>query len=371
MGRQATGRRDLGSRRCRRGLLARRCTGRSQPLVRGHVDGRRLGVSRGRVGAHWLRACVLVAAARQSVRSAARDCWLRLVPPRVEQPRSWLGARLHGRPVPVRRVPAARRTRRARLPRRPPRLGSRAPRGRDRLRRGPARPRPPARAVLRPAGSGLQQCPRNLLAVSDGAGLWTDLNRVGLYGGIAWALALTVLAAWRLIRASSWARPVFAAGAVYLGLVATWFAASLDQGLLWNGTLETRLWFAQAAALVVLATGVAWNWVRNRRARSTVAQLIVDLAKSPPPGGLRDVLAGTVGDPHLVLAYPLGTTEPTRRCAGTPGRAGHSPGTDEAHTRRASCGRALPRARTPRRRAARGKRRDGRPARARERAPPG
>ena len=59
---------------------------------------------------------------------------------------------------------------------------------------------------------------------------------------------------------------------------------------------------------MVLATGVAWNWVRNRRARSTVAQLIVDLAKSPPPGGLRDVLAGTVGDPHLVLAYPLGTT---------------------------------------------------------------
>ena len=110
------------------------------------------------------------------------------------------------------------------------------------------------------------------------------------------------------MRASSWARPVFAAGTVYLGLVAIWFAASLDQGLLWDSTLEMRLWFAQAAALVVLATGVAWNWVRNRRARSTVAQLIVDLAKAPPPGGLRDVLAGTVGDPHLVLAYPLGTT---------------------------------------------------------------
>jgi signal transduction histidine kinase len=159
-----------------------------------------------------------------------------------------------------------------------------------------------------PQAQGCKQCPRNLLAVSDGAGLWTDLNRLGLYGGIAWALALTVLAGRRLRRASSWARPVFAAGAVYLGLVAIWFAASLDHGLLWNGTLETRLWFAQAAALVVLATGVAWNWVRNRRARSTVAQLIVDLAKSPPPGGLRDILAGTVGDPHLVLAYPLGTT---------------------------------------------------------------
>ena len=160
-----------------------------------------------------------------------------------------------------------------------------------------------------PRAEGCNECPSNLLSVSNDAGLWTDLNRVGLYGGIAWALALTVLAARRLRRASSWARPVFAAGAAYLGLVGAWFAASLDQGLLRNGTLETRLWFAQAAALVVLATGVAWNWVRNRRARSTVAQLIVDLAKSPPPGGLRDVLAGTVGDPHLVLAYPLGTTD--------------------------------------------------------------
>jgi len=163
--------------------------------------------------------------------------------------------------------------------------------------------------VFDPQAQGCWQCPRNLLAVSDRTGLWTDLNRVGLYVGIAWALALAVLAAWKLARASSWARPVFAAGAAYLGLVAAWFAVSLDRGLLWYGTLERRLWLVQAAALVFLAIGVAWNWVRNRRARSAVAQLVVDLAQSPPPGGLRDVLAGTVGDPDLVLAYPLGTAD--------------------------------------------------------------
>ncbi len=159
-----------------------------------------------------------------------------------------------------------------------------------------------------PQAQGCNQCPRNLLAVSDRSGLGVDLSRLGLYAGIAWALALAILAAWKLVRASSWARPVFAAGAAYLGLVAAWFAVSLDHGLLWNGTPETRLWFVQAAALGVLAGGVAWNWVRYRRARSMVAQLVVDLAQSPPPGGLRDVLAGTVGDPHLVLAYPLGTS---------------------------------------------------------------
>jgi signal transduction histidine kinase len=50
---------------------------------------------------------------------------------------------------------------------------------------------------------------------------------------------------------------------------------------------------------------VAWAGIRARRARADVAQLVVELAQSPPAGGLRDVLASIVGDPGLVLAYPL------------------------------------------------------------------
>ena len=146
MGRRALARRDRGSRRCRRRLLARRCARRSRPLVRGRVDGRRRGVSRRRVGAHRLRARVLAAAAREPLRAAARRRGLRLVPARVEQPRDRLGARVHGRPVPVRCVPAARRPRSARLSRRPARLAPRARRRRGRVRRRRARPRRPARA---------------------------------------------------------------------------------------------------------------------------------------------------------------------------------------------------------------------------------
>jgi signal transduction histidine kinase len=149
------------------------------------------------------------------------------------------------------------------------------------------------------------QCPNNLLAVSDRNGLWTDLNQAGLYLGLASALALAALAIWRFVGASISARAVFAAGAAYLGLVAAWFSSSLDRGELASGSLERRLWLAQAGALVVLAVAVAWSWVRSRRARSAVAQLVVDLAQSSPPGGLREVLAATVGDPKLVLAYPL------------------------------------------------------------------
>ena len=159
--------------------------------------------------------------------------------------------------------------------------------------------------VFDPQGQDCNQCPSNLLAVADNGELGSDLDRIGLYVGIAWALALAALAIRRLSRASVWARAVLAAGAAYLGLVAAWFVASLDRGELSNGTLERRLWLIQAATLVALAGGVAWSWVRSRRARSDVARLVVELAQSPPPGGLRDVLAGTVGDPGLTLAYPI------------------------------------------------------------------
>ena len=64
-------------------------------------------------------------------------------------------------------------------------------------------------------------------------------------------------------------------------------------------------WLGEAAALCVLSLAVVWAWVRARRTRSALARLVIELAESPPPGGLRDVLAGVLHDPSLVLAYPL------------------------------------------------------------------
>jgi len=157
--------------------------------------------------------------------------------------------------------------------------------------------------LLDPPAQGCSECPQNLLAVADRPGLANDLTRAGVYLGLVWALGLTLLAVLRLARAAT--RPAVAAGAAYLALVTAMFAASLDRGLLSNGTWERRVWLGEAAALVGIALAVAWGWVRNRRARSEVARLVVELSQSPPPGGLRDVLAEIVGDPELVLAYPL------------------------------------------------------------------
>lgn len=157
--------------------------------------------------------------------------------------------------------------------------------------------------VWDPRGSGCSQCPPSLFAVGNRAALATDITRAGLCLGIAWALALAVLVARRFSRRAT--RAVAAPAAVYLALVAAELGAWLEEGLLANGTLERRLWLAQALALIGVAAGVAWERVRARRARADVARLVVELARSPPPGGLRDVLAEIVGDPGLVLGYPL------------------------------------------------------------------
>ena len=156
---------------------------------------------------------------------------------------------------------------------------------------------------LDPRAHSCWACPSNLVVVADRPTLAADLARVGVSLGLAWTLALTILVAVRLGRRAT--RLVVVAGTAYLTLVTATFALSFGDEALSNGTTERLLWLGQAAALVGLATGVVWGWVRARRARADIARLVVELGQSPPPGGLRDVLAGIVRDPELVLAYPL------------------------------------------------------------------
>jgi signal transduction histidine kinase len=183
-----------------------------------------------------------------------------------------------------------------------------------------------------PQAAACWECPRNLVLVTDRAELAEDLTRIGGYLGVGWAVALAALATVRLARGTVATRPVFAAGLAYLCFVAATFAVSLDRGFVSNGTVERRLWIGEAVALVALALGVGWSWLRGRRARSTVARLVVELAQSPPPGGLRDALAGIVGDPGLVLAYPV---EPGRLVDAQGEPAEPSPGQERTNLVRA------------------------------------
>jgi len=161
-----------------------------------------------------------------------------------------------------------------------------------------------------PAAAGCAQCPENGLVVSDEPGLFDDLNRVGVHLGLAWSLLVIAMAVWRLVRSSAAKRrvvaPLLLAGGVYLGLVASTFAASLDRGLVGSGELQRRLWFGQAGALAALALAVGWGLVSARRTRSSLARLVVELSESAPAGGLREALARSLGDPELEIAYLVG-----------------------------------------------------------------
>jgi signal transduction histidine kinase len=167
-----------------------------------------------------------------------------------------------------------------------------------------------AAAVFDPASEGCAQCPRNLLLVAGGSSnAYGSVNRAGVYLGLAWSLLVILLAAGGLARSTPARRrqaaPVVVAGCAYLGLVAAGFARSLHRGFLGSDGLDRRLWLGEAAALCVLSLAAVWAWVRARRTRSALARLVIELAESPPPGGLRDVLAGVLHDRSLVLAYPL------------------------------------------------------------------
>ena len=165
-------------------------------------------------------------------------------------------------------------------------------------------------AVFNPAAEGCAQCPRNLLLVGGGSSAaYQSLNRAGISLGLAWSVLVILLAAGDLVRATPARRrlaaPVVLAGCAYLGLVAADFAYSLHRGYLGNDGLDRRLWLGEAAALCALSLAVIWAWVRAWRTRSALAGLVIELAESPPPGGLRDVLADVLHDPSIQLAYPL------------------------------------------------------------------
>jgi signal transduction histidine kinase len=163
--------------------------------------------------------------------------------------------------------------------------------------------------TFEPAAQGCIDCPDNLLAVTSAPDVVEAAGRAGLALGLVWAPALALLALAEIARSSPAARrsraPVLAPAAAYLALVAADYAHGVSRGFLSNDAADHGLWLAQAAALALVALGVAWAWVRERRARTRVARLVIELGDAPAVGQLQEALAGALGDPALELAYPL------------------------------------------------------------------
>jgi signal transduction histidine kinase len=153
------------------------------------------------------------------------------------------------------------------------------------------------------------ECPSNPLLVESSSRAFDAFNRVGVHVGLGWVVAAGLLVGLRLARSTSAARaslwPVLVPATAYLGLVALAFADSLDRGALGTSTRQRDIWLGQAWALVAIAAGVSWAFIRARYRRAEVARLIVDSAESPVPGELRARLGRLLGDPSLEIGYPL------------------------------------------------------------------
>ena len=160
-----------------------------------------------------------------------------------------------------------------------------------------------------PAAAGCRDCPRDLLALADQPDAALEVSRLALAAGALWSLAAALLVVRRAVTAVPALRRaragVSAAAAAFLVVTALTQLRQLATGSLGVDDTLRRLHLGQALALLALATAVAWGWTRRGRTRARVARLVLDLAATPPPGGLRDSLAQGLGDDTVRLGYWL------------------------------------------------------------------
>jgi signal transduction histidine kinase len=156
---------------------------------------------------------------------------------------------------------------------------------------------------------GCFDCPANWLLVSGHPAVVHDLGRLGLWVAGAWSAGFAALVLARLARATPARRrielPFLLPATAAIGLFAARALHGAGRGFMSNDRTDRALWVAQLVALALVAGSVVWERVRARRTRNQLAELVVELGRSPPAGGLRDQLAEAFGDPSLELLHAL------------------------------------------------------------------
>ena len=163
--------------------------------------------------------------------------------------------------------------------------------------------------VFDPAAQGCSECPTNLLLLASAPGLGSALGHIGLALTAAWAAAFALLALVRIVRASParrrWSAPVLVPAVAAVLLWGFEAVHGLERGFFSNDPTDRTLRLVQAAALGLVAVGVALARLRARRTRAALAQLVLDIGAAPMPGEVRAWLAQSLGDPTVTLLYRL------------------------------------------------------------------
>jgi signal transduction histidine kinase len=145
-------------------------------------------------------------------------------------------------------------------------------------------------------------CPSNLLFVEDDMALHGAIMTTQRLLGIMLAVAAGAIVVRRWQRASGPLRralaPILLTGGVTILLLL---------GTLLAAQVSTRTWATVSAAERVAVALVPLAYLaglfRARLGRVAVSDLVMELAKMPEPGRLRDALARALRDPSLELAY--------------------------------------------------------------------
>jgi signal transduction histidine kinase len=151
-------------------------------------------------------------------------------------------------------------------------------------------------------------CRESLLVIADVPDVYTPLHNVTLGGGAVVAVvSIGVLGRrWHLAtpRLRFAIAPVLWVGAAVFVVIGVWLSEMVirdDHRAISDALFGITLAFVPIAFLV----GVA----RTRLARSAVADLVIELGSTPPPGELLEALARALRDPSLKVAYWLPDTE--------------------------------------------------------------
>lgn len=156
-----------------------------------------------------------------------------------------------------------------------------------------------------------RNCVDNVFLVRRDPGAADALERCWLVASLAIGAVGVGFAAWRLITATRIARrallPLVIPAATVAATEAIYALALLrDRFEDPSAARFVALYAVRCAAVLALATGIAWTVARARRLRASVGRLARELGEAPPPGALRASLASAVGDPTLEVSYPLG-----------------------------------------------------------------
>lgn len=152
-------------------------------------------------------------------------------------------------------------------------------------------------------------CPDNLIAIADEPARLAEMSRLGVWAGLVWSVAAAALLGWRLLSATrARLRATGAAtmcGLAFLGLTAAYHARGLDAGLLGSDRTDRHLWVAEGLALMALGASVVADLARVRRMRRQLTGVVTGLRAVGGASDLRESLARRLGDPDLVIAYPV------------------------------------------------------------------